>query len=90
MREGQGTLKELTTLWRQLDARGRWMLVETAYAELQSMKRNPECRSDMPSQAEALKLRQELNEKLYGPNGLEHACSGGKEKGSVPEAEGAA
>lgn len=26
MKEGQGTLKELTALWRQLDPRGRWLL----------------------------------------------------------------
>ena len=79
MREGRGTLKELTTLWRQLDPRGRWMLVETAYAEVQSLKRYPECRNDMPSQARTLKLRKEWDEKLYGSNGLEQTCSGGKE-----------
>ena len=71
MKEGQGTLKELTTLWRQLDPRGRLMLVEMAYAEVQNMKRHPECRSDMPSQAEVLKLRRELDIKLYRQNRLE-------------------
>ena len=62
MREGQGTLKELTALWRQLDPRGRWTVVEMAYDELHNMKRYPECRSDMPCQAETLKLRKELEE----------------------------
>ena len=73
MREGRGTLKELTALWRQLDPRGRWLLVETAYGELQNMRHHPECRSNMPGQAETLKLRKEVNEKLYESDGLECA-----------------
>ena len=75
MREGRGTLKELTALWRQLDPRGRWLLVETAYGELQNMRHHPECRSNMPSQAETLKLRKEVNEKLYESDELECANS---------------
>ena len=71
MKEGQGTLKELTALWRQLDSRGKWMLVEMAYAEVQNMRKHPECRSDMPSWTETLKLRRELDKKLYGSNRLE-------------------
>ena len=70
MRKGQGTLKELTELWQKLDPRGRWLLVETAYGELQNMKHHPECRSDMPSQAETLRFREELDEKLYGSDEL--------------------
>lgn len=73
MKEGQGTLKELTALWRQLDPRGRWLLVETAYGELQNMKHHPECRTDMPSQSETLKLRNELDHQLYESCGVEHA-----------------
>ena len=70
MREGQGTLKELTALWRKLDPRGRWLLVETAYGELLNMKQHPECRSDMPGQAKTLRFREELDEKLYGSDKL--------------------
>lgn len=88
MREGQGTLKELTDLWRQLDPRGRWLLVETAYAEVKNMQRYPECRSDMPGQGETLKLREEMDEKLYRTDEMEHACSGRKEEGAVLETEG--
>ena len=90
MRKGQGTLEELTALWRQLDPRGRWLLVETAYAEVKNMKRYPECRSDMPGQAETLKLREEMDEKLYGTDGMEQACSGRKEESTVPGTEGTA
>ena len=90
MREGQGTLKELTALWRQLDPRGRWTVVETAYAELHNMKRYPACRSDMPNQAETLKLRKELEEDRYESDGMGATESRGKEKGTVSEAKGTA
>ena len=90
MRKGQGTLKELTALWRQLDPRGRWLLVETAYAEVKNMKRYPKCRSDMPGQVETLKLREEMDEKLNGTDGMERACSRRKEASTVSEAEGTA
>ncbi len=90
MREGQGTLKELTTLWRQLDPRGRWTVVETAYGELRNMKQYPECRSDMPSQAETLKLRKELEEERYEADGMGATESRGEEKGIICEAEGTA
>lgn len=63
MREGKGTLKELTALWRQLDPRGRWTVVETAYAEVQNMKKYSECRSDMPGYEETMRLRLEIKEK---------------------------
>ena len=90
MRKGQGTLKELTALWRQLDPRGRWLLVETAYAEVKNMQRYPKCRSDMPGQGETLKLREEMDEKLYGTDGMVRACSRRKEASTVSEAEGTA
>ena len=64
MKEGRGTLKELITLWRQLDPRGRWHLVETAYAEVQIMNKHPECRRDMHSYEETMKLRAEIIEGL--------------------------
>ena len=75
MKEGKGTLKELTALWRQLDSRGKWLLVETAYGEVQNMKRHPECRSDMPSHAETMSRRAKLDEEYYGATGLERADS---------------
>lgn len=59
MKEGRGTLKELTSLWRQLDARGKWEVVEMAYGICQIQDRYPECRRDMPSYEETLKLRKE-------------------------------
>lgn len=90
MREGQGTLKELTALWRQLDPRGRWTVVETAYAELHNMKRYPECRSEMPSQVETLKLRKELEEEWYGSDGMGATESRGKEKSTICKGEGTA
>ena len=90
MREGQGTLKELTALWRQLDPRGRWTVVETAYGELHNMKRYPECRSNMPSRAETLKLRKELEEEWYESDGMGATESRGKAEGIICEAEGTA
>ena len=57
MKEGRGTLKELTSLWRQLDARGKWELVEIAYGICQIQDKYADCRRDMPSYEETLKLR---------------------------------
>ena len=61
MVEGRGTLKELTALWRQLDPRGRCDLVEYAYYIRQIQDRFPECRRDMLSQEEIMKLRNQLD-----------------------------
>lgn len=60
MREGRGTLKELTALWRQLDPRGRWELVEMAYGIRQIQDNVPGCRREMPSYEGTMKLRNEL------------------------------
>ena len=90
MKEGRGTLKELTALWSQMDPRGRWTVVEMAYSELQNMKQHSECRSDMPSQAETLKFREEFGEKQNESDGMGTTECRGEEKGVVPESEGTA
>ena len=73
MKEGRGTLKELTALWRKLDPRGKWELVEMAYGICQIQNAFPECRRDMPSHEETMKLRKELKQRENDVNRLETA-----------------
>ena len=60
MREGRGTLKELTALWRQLDPRGEWELVEMAYGIKMLKDKYPDAKNHMPSYEETMRLRTEL------------------------------
>ena len=87
MKEGRGTLKELTALWRQLDPRGKWDLVEMAYSIKVLMDKYPNCRHDMPSYKETMEMRARLNGDAQGSDKLGSSDSRGEEKSIVPEAE---
>ena len=52
MKKGQGTLKELTLLWRQLDGRGRSSVIAIANGEVQYLMQHPEARRDAISPTE--------------------------------------
>lgn len=57
MKEGCGTLKELTVLWKSLNPYCRWILVEEAYRMKQNCENGFTTFTEMPSQAETLSLR---------------------------------
>ena len=57
MREGCGTLTELTYLWKSLTPYCRWCLVEEAYRMKQNIENGYSILTEMPSQDETLALR---------------------------------
>lgn len=56
MREGRGTLTELTALWRKLDPGRRFLLVEDAYEYVQDYEKDP-TPMEMPSPEKARAIR---------------------------------
>lgn len=57
MKEGCGTMKELTYLWKSLTPYCRWCLVEEAFRMKQNIENGQGVLTKMPSQDETLALR---------------------------------